>query len=381
MDIVIKEVLSGKELKDFILFPHKLYANNSFWVPSLLSDEKKALTQKKNPAFEYCKATYWLAYKGNEVVGRIAGIINETYIQKWGKRYARFGWLDFIDDANVSKALLDTVESWALNQSMVALHGPLGFTDFDPEGMLIEGFDKVSTMTTLYNYPYYPGHLEKLEYRKDVDWAEYEIAIPTVIPACVSTIALAAASKLKLQVLEAKTPRALLPYASGVFALINKSYADLYGVVPLTSSQINAYTKQYFSFIRPEYVSLILQHDVVVAFAIAIPSLSKALQKAKGRLFPFGYFYLYQALQKNSLVDLYLIGVDPKLQGKGVTALLIKDLGEKLIKNNVTKAVTHPILEQNAKMAFFWRGYRKQIFKRRRCYIKVLNKSNGDRFS
>ncbi len=381
MDIVIKEVLSGKELKNFVLFPHKLYANNPFWVPSLVSDEKKTLTRKKNPAFEYCEATCWLAYKGTEVVGRIAGIINEAYIQKWGKRYARFGWLDFIDDVNVSKALLDAVESWALNKSMVALHGPLGFTDFDPEGMLIEGFDKMSTMTTLYNYPYYPEHLEKLEYRKDVDWVEYEIAIPSVIPARFTRIARTAAAKLKLQVLEAKTRRALLPYASGVFELINKSYADLYGVVPLTSRQINAYTKEYFSFIRPEYVSLILQHDVVVAFAIAIPSLSKALQRSNGKLFPFGYFYLYQALHKNPVVDLYLIGVDPKLQGKGVTALLAKDLGEKLIKNHVTRAVTHPILEQNAKMAFFWRGYTKQIFKRRRCYIKFLNKSNGDRFS
>jgi hypothetical protein len=212
--------------------------------------------------------------------------------------------LDFIDDVNVSKALLDTVESWALNKSMVALHGPLGFTDFDPEGMLIEGFDKISTMTTLYNYPYYSEHLEKLEYRKDVDWAEYEIDIPHAIPSRVNTIARAVAAKLELQVLEAKTPRALLPYAADVFELINKSYADLYGVVPLTSRQIKAYTKQYFPFIRPEYISLILQHDVVVAFAIAMPSLSKALQKANGKLFPFGYFYLYQALRKNLVVDL-----------------------------------------------------------------------------
>ncbi len=381
MEIIVREVSSKKEFDVFITFPNSLYARHPYWVPPLISDEKSTLSPNKNPAFEYCEATYWLAYKNNKVVGRIAGIINHAAITKSGDRYARFGWFDFIDDSSVCKALLLTFEVWALKKGMVAAQGPLGFTDFDPEGMLVEGFDKLGTMTTLFNFPYYPQYLEKFHYKKDVDWIEFEVLIPAVIPPRVVKLADAAATKYNLQILEARTSRELLPYASGVFDLINKSYANLYGVVPLSVKQIEAYTNQYFSFISPAYVSLVLRNGSVAAFAIAIPSLSKALQKAKGKLFPLGIFYLYQALKQNNVADLYLIGIHPELQGKGVTALLIKDLCEKLRKRHITAAITHPILEKNSRMISFWKDYENRFYKRRRCYIKFLNNHDDGDFS
>jgi GNAT superfamily N-acetyltransferase len=373
MEIMVREVSSKKDFETFITFPNCLYARNPYWVPPLLADEKATLSPNKNPAFEYCEATYWLAYIDSKPVGRIAGIINHAFIAKSGDRYARFGWFDFIDDSDVCKALLNALEGWALKKGMIAVHGPLGFTDFDAEGMLVDGFDKLGTMTTLYNFPYYPRYLEKFHYKKDVDWIEFEVLIPAVIPARVVKLADAATAKYNLQILDVRRSRELLPYASGLFGLINQSFANLYGVVPLSAKQIEAYTNQYFSFISPSYVSLVLRQGSVVAFAIAIPSLSKALQKAKGKLFPAGIFYLYHALKQNTVADLYLIGIHPQLQGKGITALLIQDLSKKLRKKNIATAITHPILENNSRMISFWKDYENRFYKRRRCYIKFLN--------
>ncbi len=372
MGIQIREVRTKKELKQFALFPNSLYANNPFWLPSLLSNEVSTLSENQNPAFRYCKAKYWLAHNDGKIVGRIAGIINHAFIKKWGKRYARFGWFDFIDDITVSKALLDTVEQWALEEKMHAIHGPFGFTDFDPEGMLIDGFQRIGTMTTIYNYPYYPDHLEALKYVKDVDWVEYEIEIPETISESLTCKANQVAQQLNLHILKVATSRKLMPYVPGVFELTNKSYSHLYGVVPLSKDQVNAYTNQFFPFIHPKYVSIVLENDLVVAFAIAIPSLSKALQKSKGRLLPFGFFHLYKALHWNDQVDLYLIAVRPDLQNKGVTSILINDLNQKFIDQHISKAITHPILEQNGKMISFWKGYQKTLIRRRRCYIKNL---------
>jgi GNAT superfamily N-acetyltransferase len=372
INIVIREVTTSKELKKFVLFPHALYSKNPYWVPSLISDEILTLSKTKNPAFEYCDARYWLAYKEGKVAGRIAGIVNNAFIEKWGKRYARFGWFDFIDDKSVSRALFETVELWALEKNMAAIHGPFGFTDFDPEGLLIDGFDRPGTMTTIYNYPYYAHHLEALNYVKDVDWVEYEIDIPQTIPERVTRIVNEISRRYDLQLLKVKTSRKLLPYARGVFDLINKSYEHLYGVVTLSEKQIDAYIKQFFSFIHPDYVSIVLEKNEVVAFAISMPSLSTALQKSKGRMLPFGFLHLYKALHWNDRVDLYLIAVRPDLQNKGVTSMLIKDLNEKFIKHRIVKAIAHPILEQNGKMISFWKGFKKAIIKRRRCYIKAL---------
>ncbi len=372
-EIIIKEVKTLHDIKQFVSFPHVLYADNPYWVPSMRADEITTLRSDKNPAFEYCEAKYWLAYKKGKIVGRIAGIINQAYIEKWKKKYVRFGWIDFIDDIAVSEALIRMVEDWADKMGMDAVHGPLGFTDFDPEGMLVDGFKELGTMQTIYNFPYYPVHFEKLGYKKDVDWLEYEITIPEKIPGKVEETALIAEKECQLHYLKVKKSKELLPYARGVFDVLNIAYKDLYGVITLSEKQINKYIKQYFSFIAPDYISIVLdKNEKVVAFAISIPSLSKALKKAKGQLFPFGFFYLYKAFKKNDIVDLYLIGVNPELQGKGVDAMLIMDMEKTFIKNGILKAITHPALEENNKVQTLWKHYETRLIKRRRCYIKIL---------
>ncbi len=373
MAITIKEVKSRRDLKRFVDFPYRLYRASEYWVPPLRFDELNTLDKEKNPAFDYCEASYWLAWQDDEVVGRIAGIINHEYIAKWQNKYARFGWLDFINDDGVLKALLETVEAWARDLGMTAIQGPLGFTDFDPEGMLVDGFEIMGTMSTIYNHEYYPPCLEKYMYKKDAEWIEYEIAIPASVPLKMKSAGEAIKSRYHLHMLEVSSTKEIRPYARQLFELLNQTYKDLYGVVTLSQKQIDAYTKQYFSFIDKDYVSIVLDADnKMVAFAITMPSLSLALRKAGGSLFPFGFFYLYNALKKNDTADLYLIAIDTRLQGKGINVLLISDLVQKFNRNKIGRAITHPMLETNTKMLAFWKQFDKRELKRRRCYIKVL---------
>jgi hypothetical protein len=344
-------------------------------VPMLLSDEVNTFDKNKNPAFENCEAKYWLAYKNEKLVGRIAGIISRAYIERWKNKYARFGWIDFIDDENVSRSLIGAVEKWAMEKGMTAVHGPLGFTDFDPEGMLVEGFDEPGTMQTIYNFPYYQTHLEKLGYKKDCDWREYEIAVPAEVPEAIQQLAEEVLKKYDLHVLKVKNQKELLPFAKDIFDVLNEAYRNLYGVVPLSEKQISIYTKQYFSLIRPEYVSVVLDHnEKTVAFAIAIPSLSKALQKSGGKLFPFGFITIYNALRKNNIADLYLIGVRPDMQEKKLFSILTRELEKTFIENHVSKAITHPALENNNKVLALWKNYETRFTRRRRCYLKFMGK-------
>lgn len=371
--VQIKEVTTRRELKEFIRFPFTLYANNPNWVPPLVRDEIDTLSKDKNPAFEYCDAKYWLAYQDGKVVGRIAGIINRKYIEKWNNRQARFGWIDFIEDFEVAKALTNTMEQWAASNGMEAVHGPLGFCDLDKEGMLIEGFDELGMMITIYNAPYYPEFMEKLGYGKDVDWLEFEIRVPEELPERVLKINDLVMKRLKLKILPAKKSTDFLPYAKDVFYLLNDAYKDLYGVVELTEKQIDAYVKQYFSFVNPDYVRIILnEENQVVAFGIAIPSLALAMKKAKGRAFPFGFVHLMKALKKNDRLDLYLVAVKPELQGKGINALLLADINQSAIKNGVKFAETGPELEENKDVQGLWKFYETRQHKKRRCYIKKL---------
>jgi len=305
------------------------------------------------------------------VVGRIAGIINKKYIEIWKNKYARFGWFDFIDDEEVSKSLLETFEKWAGEKGLTGVHGPLGFTDLDREGMLIEGFNELGTMATNYNYPYYPVHIEKYGYKKDVDWVEYNVKVPSKIPEKAERISQIILKKQNLKIAEIKKPKDVLKYARGIFELINTAYKDLYGVVELTDKQIDLYIKQYLGFVRPEFITVIVdKSEKVVAFEIAMPSLSRALQKAKGRLFPFGFIHLLHALKKPKYLDLYLIAVEPSLQNKGINALVMSELTKAAIKNSIISAETNPELEVNTKVQSIWEYYEARQHKRRRCYIK-----------
>lgn len=373
MEIEIKDVISKKDIKAFVNFKYDLYKNNQYFVPPLKFDEKDILNKSKNPAFDYCEAKYWLAYKNNKVVGRIAAIYNKAYIEKWGNKYLRFGWIDFEDDINITKKLLEQVENWAKQLGLTAVHGPLGFTDLDHQGMLIEGFDKLGTLATIYNFPYYKIHLEKLGYTKDVDWIEYRINLPNFIDEKLLKISEIVKRRYKLKILKTTSSKQILPYAKQIFDLINDEYKDLYGVVPLTDKQISKYTKQYFGFVRHEFLPLVLDdNNKLISFGITLPSLSTALQKGGGSLFPFGFIHLLKALKKNDTVDLYLVAVKKEFQGKGITALLITHLLEQYIKNGIKYVETNIELENNKNVISIFEPFEKTLHKRRRCYIKKL---------
>ncbi|MRR09159.1 hypothetical protein EG831_03540 [bacterium] len=372
MPVVIREVTDKKDLKRFIHFPFSLYRGHPNWVPPLLLDEFHTLRRDKNPAFEYCEARYWLAYKDGRLAGRIAGIINRRYIEKWGNTYARFGWVDFIDDAEVVESLFGAVEQWARERGMTGIHGPLGFTDMDHEGMLVEGFNELGTLAAIYNHPYYPRRLEAIGYAKDVDWVEFEVKVPAALPEKAERVEKIVMKKLGVRVLPAKTARQMLPYARDMFHVLNAAFAPIYAFVPLNEKQIDLYVKQYFSFIRPEFTKIVLdRNDKVAAFVIGMPSLSRALQKARGRLFPFGFIHILLAMRKPRYIDLYLGAVRPDLQGTGTDALLMTELNRSVIAAGIVSVETNIELEDNVAVQNHWKYYDARQHKRRRCYIKT----------
>jgi len=373
MAIQIKEVTTLKELKAFIRFPFNLYRDNPFWVPTLMFDELNTLRRDKNPAFEYCDARYWLAYQDAHIVGRVAAILNRRHIEKWGQRYMRFGWIDFINDPAVSSALVRTVEAWAVQTGMTAVHGPLGFTDLDREGMLVEGFDELGTLATIYNYPYYAQQMEKLGYSKDTDWVEYEISAPEGPNETIARIADLSLRRNKLKILQLRNKKELLKYGKQLFQLLDDEYKHLYGTVPLTEKQVDAYIDQYFGFVTPDFVPMIMdENDRMVAFGVVMPSLSHALQKSKGELFPFGFIHLLRALKKNDRGDLYLIAVRSEYQGKGLNAILMNRIHGVFSRMGITTVETNPELETNVDVQGQWKYYQKRQHKRRRVYIKQL---------
>lgn len=373
MTITIKEVTNRRLLRKFVNFPFKLYKGNSNWIPTLRSDEMNTLRKDKNPAFAFCRAKYWLAYKDGKIAGRIAGIINPRYQERWGNAYARFGWIDFIDDDHVSRALLAKVEEWAQEQGMQAMHGPLGFTDMDPEAMLVEGFDEMGTLIGIYNYSYYRTHMEKAGYVKDTDWVEFEIKVPAGGVEKIRKLAEIVEERYHLHYLDAKNKKELLLYARQLFELLDETYQHLYGVTPLSQEQIDAYITQYLGFLSPEFVPIILDEtNKMVAFGIAMPSLSQALQKSKGRFFPFGFLYLLRALRKNDKGDLCLIAVRKDFQGKGVNSMLMTRLLDVFARMGITSVESNPELEDNINVQAQWKHFEFRQHKRRRVFIKKL---------
>jgi len=374
MHTEIKEVLDEKGLKAFIHFPFILFEDNPYWIPPLNFDEFNTLNKKKNPAFEYCEARLWLAYQNNKIVGRVAAIINHMHIKKWEQPYIRFGWLDFIDDADVSGALIGAVEGWAKEKGLTAVHGPLGFCDMDREGMLVEGFDEMSTMITNYNFPYYPQHLKKMGYIKDTDWVEYEIRMPEVVDERIHKAAEIVQKRGHLHLLKVKNKKELLSYAKEIFQVYDEAYKRLYGFVPLTEKQVDGYIDQYFGFISPEFVPVVLDQDnKVVGFGITMPSLARALQKAKGELFPFGFLHILRAMQKNDRADLYLIGVKDEYQGAGVNAVIMDSVIQVFKDKGIVRVESNPELEDNLMVRTQWKYFETRQHKRRRVFIKSLN--------
>lgn len=378
MAILIKKVSNKKDLKRFIRFNYELYKNNPYSVPDLYDDMVGTFSTEKNAAFEFCEADYFLAYKDDKLVGRVAAIINRRANETWNKKEVRFGWIDFVDDPEVSKALLDTVEAWGKERGMEAIVGPLGFTDLDAEGMLVEGFDQLSTMSTIYNYPYYPQHMERLGFEEEADWVEYKLTVPDKLPEKFVRISEIILQKYNLKIRKLKRSEIKEKnYGQKIFDLINEAYAPLYGYSKMTQGQINQYIKTYLPLIDLRMVSLVEDEaGELVAVGISMPSLSKALQKAKGKMLPFGWFHLLKALfvKKPDVLDLLLVGVKPEYQSKGVNALLFYDLVPTYQKMGFKYGESNPELELNKKVQAQWSAFESVQHKRRRAFRKSIDR-------
>lgn len=376
MPIKIVEVNDKTLKKEFVKFPIHLYKDNPYYVPMLIMDEMGTLDEKKNPAFEFCQQKLFLVYKDDKIAGRIAAIINKRANEVWDQKQARFGFVDFIDDNEVVDALFQTAEQWARSQGMQIIHGPMGYSDMDHEGLLVYGYDRISTMATTYSYPYYKEQIERIGYEKDVDWHEFLIPVPQSVPERHQRIAEIVARKHGLKLLKFKGLKQVKPYVEKLFNLLNTTYAPLYGFVPLSQKQIDYYVKMYVPLLRWDLVSIIIKEetDDVVAFGIGMPSLSSALQKAKGKLFPLGWYTLLKALKskKNDTVDLLLMGIAPEYQGKGVNAMIFNDFIPSAYKCGFKFAETNPELEQNNKISSLWEGFNATHHKTRRAYKKIL---------
>ena len=377
MSIEIRKVNpTKKELKRYVKFGIDHYKGNDCFVPPLIFDEVETLTPAKNPAFDYCTAQSWMAYRDGKPVGRITAIINTLVNERTGKREARFGFVDFIDDAEVSKALFDTAEEWARAQGMTEMVGPMGFTDMDHEGMLVEGFDELGTMATIYNHPFYPAHMEgHLGYKKDVDWVEYKIMVPDRVPEKMARIAEIVKKKFGLRAVQ-YTDRQKLKRECGVplFNLINEAYDNLYGYSPLSPRQIEYYINKYLDILRLDDVCVIVDADnKLQGVGISIPSFSRALQKSKGKLFPTGWYHILKALKgRNDIVDLMLVAVSPEYQSKGANALLFSTLIPVYIKNGYKYAESNLELEDNTAVQKQWEYFERRQHRRRRAYRKSL---------
>ena len=377
MAITIKKVTTKRDLKRFIRFNYELYKGNAYSVPDLYDDMLNTFNRKKNAAFEFCEAEYFLAYKDGKLAGRVAAIINHRANQAWGKKDVRFGWIDFTDDAEVSDALIRTVEQWGKERGMTDIVGPLGFTDMDAEGMLIEGFDQLGTMATIYNYPYYPQHMERMGFVKDADWVEFKIYIPDGIPDKHKRIADIIQRKYNLQIKKYTSAKKIAAeYGQAIFRLINEAYSQLYGYSALSQRQIDQYVKMYLPILDLRMVTLITdQNGELVAVGISMPSLSEALQKAHGRLLPFGWYHLLKALffkRRAKMLDLLLVAVKPEYQNKGVNALLFTDLIPVYQQLGFEYAESNPEMELNGKVQAQWEYFRTEQHKRRRAFRKPI---------
>jgi len=376
MSVTIKAVSSKSEMKTFVRFANRLYKGNRFYVPSMPLDDLNTLDKNKNGAFEFCEAEYYLAYKDGNVAGRVAAIINHKANESWKVKQVRYGWFDFIDDIEVSEALLNAVIAFGQAHGMTQIAGPLGFTDFDPEGMLVEGFDRLSTMALIYNHPYYPEHMKKLGYYKETGWVEYRITIPDQMPEKHVRYAEIIRERYKLTVRKLSRRQIRKErYGHKLFQLINETYCVLYGYSLLSEKQIDQYVDMYLSIVDTKMLTFIEnEKGELVAAGISIPSLSEALQKCNGEIVPFGWWHLLKAMywKKPDTLDLLLIGIRPDYQSKGLNSLVFVDLFENYKKLGFKYAETNANLETNVKVQALWAPFEKILHKRRWVFAKDI---------
>lgn len=372
-NVIIKQVVSENDLTNFIKFPMELYKNNPNFVPPLINEEKNIWNKDENPALLYSVAKQFLAYKNNKIVGRIAVMINNKEAQELGIKKVRFGWIDFIDDEEVSKALINEAIKYAKENQINKIEGPMGFTNLDKAGMLIMGFDRLATMIGIYNFEYYPKHLEKFGLVKEKEWVEFELQFPDVLPEKIEKFSALIAQKYKLRTLKFNNKKEILPYVEPMFKLLDETYKSLSTYTPISDEQIKSYKEKYFSFIDKDYITCVAdENNDLVAFAITMPSYSKALQKAKGKLFPFGWWHFLQAGKKNDRANFYLIGIHPEYQRRGVTSMIFKAIQMNLKSKGIKFLETNPELEENKNVQVLWQDYHPVHHKSRRTYSLEL---------
>ncbi len=376
--VTVREVLTKRDLRRFVDFPNQLYKDSPYFVPAMYSDDIDDWDPKKNPAFEYCESRCWLAERDGKIVGRIGAILSHKSNKTWGTNRMRFTQVDFIDDETVSAALFATVEDWAREKCCEQVHGPLGWCDMDREGMLVEGFDKRSMFITYYNHPYYNDHLARLGYGKDTDWIEYKLIAPapdSSIAKKLHRIAEHVKKNRKLHVVNVKSRFQYAPVIPDAFRLINECYAPLYSAVELTEKQVKKYSTKFLPLLSPKTTCFVKdENGEMVALGICAPSMAKAMQASRGRFLPFGWIGVLKALTRNDTVDLFIIGVKPELQGAGVNAIILDEMMRGTRKMGIRYAETGPMLETNSKILAQWKLFDKEQHKRRRCYVKTLDK-------
>ncbi|WP_289748077.1 N-acetyltransferase [Paramuribaculum intestinale] len=376
MSIEIRSVSPDrKELKKYVKFGIDLYRGNDCYVPPLIFEEIETLMPSKNPAFDFCEAQSFMALRDGVPAGRITAIINRVVNERTGKREARFGFVDFVDDAEVVDALFRAAEEWSRQRGMTEMVGPMGFTDMDHEGMLIDGFDELGTMATIYNYPYYPVHMERMGYKPDVDWVEYRMTVPDSVPDKYLRIASLVERKYGFKTLHyTSRSRLKADYGRAIFDLINVAYDGLYGYSPLSDRQIDYYIDKYLGILRLDCISVVVDKDgKLVAFGISIPSFSHALQRSGGRLWPLGWYHLLKAIHgKNDVVDLMLVAVSPEYQNMGVNAMVFADLLPTYIKNGYKFAESNLELADNASVQLQWQYFERRQHRRRRAFRRDL---------
>lgn len=374
MSITIKEITTRSELSRWVEFPNALYKDNEYYVPFLKSDEMATFSEKKNPAYDFCETKLLAAYKDGKMVGRIAGLINHAYNKKWGKNAIRFTRFDFIDDLEVSSKLFGAVVEWGRERGHTEIMGPIGFTDMDHEGMLVEGFDELNMSITFYNHPYYLEHMERLGLRKDVDWIEYQIQVPKEIDPKIEHLCERVMSHHGLKVVTYTDRRKLYNEAFEAFSVIDVAFSRLYGTVPLTPTVIKRAIDDYIPLVNLDYICSVKDsEDKIVGFGVMVPSIARALKKSGGKMLPFGVFRLLKALgSDNDTLEMFFVAVKPEMQSLGIPAIMMNELLKVCIRNGVRICETGPQLELNTDVQSMWKVFDKRQHRRRRCYIKEI---------
>ncbi|AWA30710.1 GTP cyclohydrolase [Flavobacterium magnum] len=371
--IRIKEADTPKLMREFVKFPFSLYKNHPYWVPPLIDDELAGFDRKSNPAFETAEAIFYLAFKDDVAVGRIVAIINWDEVNKQDKRKVRFGWFDFIDDIEVSRALIEKVYELGRKHQLTYAEGPMGFSNLDKVGMITEGFDEIGSMITWYNYPYYGKHMEQLGYVMEKEYLENKFPFANVKPEMFSKIQELIKKRYQLTPMNFTRTKDIMPYVDQMFDLFNRSYSDLSSFVAINDSQIDYFKKKYIGFINPEYIKFIFDKDEnMIAFSIVMPSFSDALRKAGGRLFPFGFYHLLKARKNSKKVLFYLIGVLPEYQNKGVTAIVFAEYYKTFMEKGIKECIRTPELADNHAIHNIWKNFDPVTFRKRATFRKDI---------